>query len=114
MAEPILVRRRGFHQVDELIAEFDKGVARPFAAEREVEDLAVEVESLIDVADLKGEVIDTDKPGFLRASISKTLHDLQSNPAASVCLRNGHGLVPCRRYTTMEPMWEPERQEKPV
>ena len=54
MAAPILVRRRAFHQVDELIAEFDKRVSGTFAAERELEDLAVEVESLVDVADLEG------------------------------------------------------------
>ena len=81
MAASILVRRRGFHQVDELISEFDKGVARPFAAQREVEDLAVEVESLVDVADLKGDVINTDKPRFLGIRLT----DLS------------HGLVPCRK-----------------
>src|SRR6516165_1544888 len=50
------------HHVDELVAELDKGVARPFGPEREVEDLAVKIESLIDVADLDRDVIDADEP----------------------------------------------------
>jgi len=35
MAAAIFVRGRVFHQVDELIAELDKGVTRPFAGEIE-------------------------------------------------------------------------------
>src|SRR6516225_1988648 len=62
MAAPVLVRFADLHHVDELVAELDKGVARPFCPELEVEDLAVEIERLIDVADLDRDVVDADEP----------------------------------------------------
>ena len=74
MAAAILMWGRGFHQVDELIAELDKSVARPFAPEREVEDLAVEIESLVDVADFEGDVVDADKPRLLGIGLAGLAH----------------------------------------
>src|SRR5690349_16283623 len=58
MTAAILMRRRDFHEVDELIAELDEGVAWPLPAQREVEDATVEFESRVDIADFEGDVID--------------------------------------------------------
>src|SRR6516225_3658647 len=52
MAAPVLMRVGGLHHVDELVAELDKGVARPLCPELEVEDFAVKIEGLIDITDL--------------------------------------------------------------
>src|SRR5947207_10613061 len=51
--------------VDELVAHIDKGAALAAAAQVEVEDLAVPVERLVDVADLDRHMIDADQPGLL-------------------------------------------------
>src|SRR5215469_9026990 len=64
MAPLVLVRGRGLHQVDELVAELDEGITRAFAAEREVKNLAVEIERLIDIADFERDMVDADKPGL--------------------------------------------------
>ena len=69
MPTAILVRRRGFHQVDELIAEFDESVARPFSPQGKIENLAVKGEGLVDVADFQGDMADADEPRLRRASL---------------------------------------------
>ena len=74
MAAAILVRGRGFHEVDELVAELDEGVARSFAAQRKVKNLAVEIESLVDIADLERDVVDADKPRFLGIGLAGLAH----------------------------------------
>src|SRR4029077_19196472 len=51
--------------VDELVAHVDKGGAFAAAAQVEIEDLAVPVERLVDVADLDRDMVDADQPGFL-------------------------------------------------
>ena len=80
MAAAVLVRGRVFHQVDELVAELDKGVARPFGPEREVKDLAVEIESLVDIADFERDVVDADKPRLLGIGLAGLGH-----PRPSCC-----------------------------
>ena len=67
-------------QVDELVAELDKGVARPFGPEREVKDLAVEIESLVDIADFERDVVDADKPRLLGICLTDLGH-----PRPSCC-----------------------------
>ena len=64
MAAAIRVLHRRFHQVDELVAELDKGIPRPFRPQREVEDFSVELKRLLDVADFEGDMIDADEAGF--------------------------------------------------
>ena len=59
---PVLMRLGDLHHVDELVAELDEGVARALRPKLEVEDLAVKIESLVDVADLDRDVIDADEP----------------------------------------------------
>src|SRR5580700_5879203 len=49
------------HQIDELVAKLDKGVARPFRAQIEIKDLAVKGERFVDVADFEGDMVDADK-----------------------------------------------------
>lgn len=61
MAPRVVMLGAALHQIDELIAELDKGVARPFSAQSEVEDLAVKGKGLVDIADLEGDVIDADE-----------------------------------------------------
>src|SRR5205085_6645049 len=51
--------------VDELVPHVDKGAALAPAAQVEVEELAVPVERLVDVADLDRHMIDADQPGLL-------------------------------------------------
>lgn len=53
-------------QRDELVAHVDEGHAPPPAAQREVEDLSVELERLVDVGDLHRYVVHTDQSGALR------------------------------------------------
>src|SRR5689334_9255900 len=74
MATAILVRGWRFHEVDELIAELDEGVTRPFAAERKVKNLAVEIERLVDIADFKRDVVDADKPRLLGIGLAGLAH----------------------------------------
>src|SRR6516164_4147503 len=64
MAAAILVRVSDLHHVDELIAELDKGVARPFCPELKIEDFAVKIEGLIDIANLDRDVVDADEVRF--------------------------------------------------
>jgi hypothetical protein len=47
---------------DELVAHVDERHARAAAAQLEVEDRAVEVERLVDVADFQGDVVQADGP----------------------------------------------------
>jgi hypothetical protein len=49
---------------DELVAHVQEGHAASAAAELEVEDLPVEGERLVDVTDLKGDVVDADEAWF--------------------------------------------------
>src|SRR5438094_1500205 len=51
--------------VDELVAHVDEGVALALAAQFEIEDLAVPSESLVDVADLDRDMIDTNESRLL-------------------------------------------------
>jgi hypothetical protein len=74
MATAILVRGRRFHEVDELIAELDEGVTRPFAAQRKVKNLAVEIERLVDIAHLERDVVDADKPRLLGIGLAGLAH----------------------------------------
>ena len=69
----------GFHQVDELVAEFDEGIARPFPPEREIEDLAVKFERLVDIAHFEGDVIDADEPRLVRVGVADLGHALPSS-----------------------------------
>src|SRR5690348_13654003 len=46
----------------ELVAEVDEGHRAGPAAQRELEDLSVEGERLVDVADLEGHVVDPERP----------------------------------------------------
>src|SRR5260370_8626177 len=64
MAAAVLVRCRSFHEVDELVSELDKSVARPFAAEREVKNLAGEGESLANVATFERELVSSATPAL--------------------------------------------------
>src|SRR5215472_3490072 len=50
----VFVAGFGFHQIDELVAELDESIAGPFPPEREIEDLAVKFESLVDIAHFEG------------------------------------------------------------
>src|SRR5271166_2537162 len=61
MPAPVLMRGGAFHHVDELVAELDKGIARPLRSQGEVEDLAVKGKGLIDVADFERNVVDADE-----------------------------------------------------
>jgi hypothetical protein len=61
MPAAVLVLRRGFDQVDELISELDESVARPLPP-CEIENLAVEGEGLVDIADFQRDVVDADEP----------------------------------------------------
>ena len=50
-----------FHQRDELVADLDeRGAVHP-AAQRDLEDLLVERERLVDVVDLERDVVDPDE-----------------------------------------------------
>ena len=55
---------------DELIAHVHKGHAAGAATELEVEDAPVELERLLDVADLEGDVVQADEPGAAHAPSS--------------------------------------------
>src|SRR5437899_933407 len=69
MPPAVLVRRRGFHQVDELIAELDECVARPLPPKGKIENLAIKGEGLVDVVDFQGNMIDADEPWFRRVGL---------------------------------------------
>src|SRR5260370_21384259 len=51
--------------VDELVAHVDEGVTLALAAQVEIEDPPVPIESLVDVADLDRDMIDADEPRLL-------------------------------------------------
>ena len=53
-------------QRDELVAHVDEGHAPPAAAQREVENPSVELEGLVDIADLHRYVVHTDQSGARR------------------------------------------------
>src|SRR6266545_2856181 len=61
MARAVRRLRATFHQRDELIADVDERGAGHPAAQRELEDAPVEVERLVDLADLERDVVDPDK-----------------------------------------------------
>jgi hypothetical protein len=63
MPPAILVRRPGFHQRQKLVAHVDEGLAIAAPAQGEAENLAVEGERLVDVADFERDVIDADQAG---------------------------------------------------
>src|SRR5207248_10188258 len=52
-------------QIDELVAHVDESGALAAAAQIELEDLAVPVQRLVDVADLDRDMVDADQPGLL-------------------------------------------------
>ena len=82
------------HQVDELIAELDKGVTRPFRAQGEVEDLAVKGKGLVDIADLEGDVVDADETRL--AGVGTAVIGLADR---------GHGLLPPGRCGAQSLYW---------
>ena len=51
-----------------------KALPGRFAAQREIEDLAVEFESLLDIADFKGDMVDADEPRLLRVGLAGLGH----------------------------------------
>ena len=56
-------------QGDELVARVDEGHAGDAAAQAQLEDLAVEGQRLVEVADLEGDVVDADQSrGHARAA----------------------------------------------
>ena len=57
--------RAALLQRDELVAEIDERRILALAAQREVEQAAVERESLLDIADLESDVVETDGARFL-------------------------------------------------
>src|SRR5881275_3725454 len=63
--DPGLLVVRDARQIDELVAHVDKGGALAAAAQIELEDLAVPVQRLVDVADLDRHMVDADQPGLL-------------------------------------------------
>src|SRR5438067_8725592 len=63
--DPGLLVVRDARQIDELVAHIDKGSAFAAAAQIELEDLAVPVQRLVDVADLDRDMVDADQPGLL-------------------------------------------------
>jgi len=63
MARPVLMRCLGLHQRQKLITQVDEGLAFAAPAQGEAENLAVESERLVDVADFKRDVIDADEAG---------------------------------------------------
>src|SRR5579885_3324299 len=58
---PVLVRRLGLHERDELVAHVDKGLALAAAAELELENLPIEIERCIDIAHLEGDMVHADE-----------------------------------------------------
>src|SRR5258708_10955306 len=77
---PVLARLLGarFHQGDELITHVDEGLALAFAAQRELEDLAVEGKRLLDVADLERDVVHADQFWFPRLRLRDLVHGWRS------------------------------------
>ena len=57
MARTVAVFRADLRQVDELVAHVDEGVGLALAAQREIEDAAVEGQRLLDVADLDRDMV---------------------------------------------------------
>src|SRR5262249_54166326 len=74
MPAAVFMRRCGFHQVDELVAELDEGIARPLCSQSEIEDLSVELESLLDTTDLEGDVVDAHEARLCRAGLTDLGH----------------------------------------
>ena len=55
-----------FGECEELVAHADEGHPRDARLDREVEDAAVELERLVQIADFEGDVVDPDEAGALR------------------------------------------------
>src|SRR2546421_37988 len=53
--------RASFCERDELVADVDEGHPRGAAAQRELEDRAVEIQRLVDAPDLERDVVDADE-----------------------------------------------------
>ena len=72
---PVVVRRlpTAFGEVDELVAEVDEGGVLAAAGDIELEEPSVEVERLVDVTDLQGDVVDADGSG-LGCGIGAVVH----------------------------------------
>ncbi len=91
MPARILVRRLRLHQGDELVAHVDEGLALAFAAQGEIEDLAVEGERFLDVADLEGDVVHADQLGLPRLRLRDLLHVWRSFQAKFIGTINDMG-----------------------
>ena len=74
MPPAVLVWRRRFHQVDELVAELDEGISRPFCALAEIKDLSIKFEGLRDVAHFEGDVVDADEPRLAPVNLADLGH----------------------------------------
>src|SRR5919108_6196589 len=61
MARPIRLAALGAHERDELVSDVDEGGACGAAAKRQLEDLRVEVERFVYVADFESHVVDADE-----------------------------------------------------
>jgi hypothetical protein len=68
------VRRVGLHKIDELITELDECVAGAFPSQPEIEDLAVEFERFVDIADFECNVVDADEPRFAPVDLAGVGH----------------------------------------
>ena len=62
-------------QREELVAQVDEGIGLAAAAERELEELAVEVECFVDVADFERDVVEADGAGFFVRWHGRVLQD---------------------------------------
>jgi hypothetical protein len=67
-----------FHEVDELVAELNKGVARPFPPQGKIKNLAIKVEGLLDIANLEGDVVDADEPWLAPVCVAYLCHGCPS------------------------------------
>jgi len=62
VAVPVGLLRAAGRERDELVAHVDEGHAAAAAAQLELEDSPVELERLVDVAHLEGDVVQADEP----------------------------------------------------
>src|SRR5205807_1663383 len=70
-------------QVDELVAHIDERVTLPLAAQREIEDLPIPGERLVDIADLDRDMIDADQlrlPAVTHGSLRLMLGPFDPDP----------------------------------
>ena len=74
------VRRPGAAglQRQELVADVDERLVRTAAAQLELEEAAVELERLVDVADLERDVVDPDEPSRCHGHIVADAHRCMS------------------------------------